>query len=191
MVKRRGPPSQGWQTFLRNHAPDIAAMDLFVVPTIGFKLLYGFVIVRLDRRAVVWINVTTCYSAWGPDADRHDNSLILLTLVGSCFGADLHSAPLRAIALGAPIEGQRGTSTKREGYWIRSCLCKNCIADRVAFGGCHEPPRGSRGERRAAVVLNAKRGTEAPRQCLSWVSNGLRRARKRSPLCPRKRTSSA
>src|SRR6202045_3988714 len=59
MVKRRGPPSQGWKTFLRNHAPDIAAMDLFVVPTIGFKLLYGFVIVRLDRRGLVWINVTT------------------------------------------------------------------------------------------------------------------------------------
>ncbi len=36
MVKRRGPPSQGWRIFLRNHAPDIAAMDLFVVPTIGF-----------------------------------------------------------------------------------------------------------------------------------------------------------
>ena len=39
MVKRCGPPSQGWRTFLRNHAPDIAAMDLFVVPTIGFDLL--------------------------------------------------------------------------------------------------------------------------------------------------------
>jgi hypothetical protein len=38
MVKRRGPPSQGWRTFLRNHAQDIAAMDLFVVPTIGFDL---------------------------------------------------------------------------------------------------------------------------------------------------------
>src|SRR6266436_10247802 len=58
MVKRRGPPSQEWRTFLRNHAPDIAAMDLFVVPTIGFKLLYGFVIIRLDRRDIVWINVT-------------------------------------------------------------------------------------------------------------------------------------
>src|SRR6202040_4030335 len=57
-VKRREPPSQGWKTFLRNHAPDIAAMDLFVVPTIGFKLLYGFVIVRIDRRDLVWINVT-------------------------------------------------------------------------------------------------------------------------------------
>src|SRR3981189_65704 len=58
MVKRRGPPSQEWRTFLRNHAPDIAAMDLFVVPTIGFDLLYAFVIVRLDRRDLVWINVT-------------------------------------------------------------------------------------------------------------------------------------
>jgi hypothetical protein len=47
MDKRRGPPSQGWPTFLRNHAPDIAAMDLFVVPTISFGLLYAFVIVRL------------------------------------------------------------------------------------------------------------------------------------------------
>ena len=34
-------------------------MDLFVVPTIGFKLLYGFVIVRVHRRELVWINVTT------------------------------------------------------------------------------------------------------------------------------------
>src|ERR1700758_4338795 len=58
MVKRRVPPSQGWRTFLHNHAPDIAAMDLFVVPTIGFDLLYGLVIVRLARRDLVWINVT-------------------------------------------------------------------------------------------------------------------------------------
>ena len=58
MVKRRGPPSQGWSTFLRNHAPDIAAMDLFVVPTLGFDLLYALVIVRLDRRELVWINTT-------------------------------------------------------------------------------------------------------------------------------------
>ena len=44
---------------VRNHAPHIAAMDLFVVPTIGFDLLYAFVIVRLGRRDLVWINVTT------------------------------------------------------------------------------------------------------------------------------------
>ena len=58
MIRRRGPPGQSWWTFLRNHAPEVAAMDLFVVPTLAFSLLYGFVIVRLDRRALVWTAVT-------------------------------------------------------------------------------------------------------------------------------------
>src|SRR5713226_2384669 len=58
MVRRCGPPSQGWRTFLRNHAPDIAAIDLFVVRTIGFKLLYGLAIIHLERRRLVWFNVT-------------------------------------------------------------------------------------------------------------------------------------
>src|SRR6202163_3811075 len=58
MVKPRGPQSQGGRPFLRNHPPDIPAMELFVVPTIGFDLLHPFVIVRLGRRDLVWINVT-------------------------------------------------------------------------------------------------------------------------------------
>jgi transposase InsO family protein len=58
MVRRSAPPSQGWRTFLCNHAPDIAAMDLFVVSTISFSLFYALVIVRLDRRELVWVNVT-------------------------------------------------------------------------------------------------------------------------------------
>ena len=58
MVKRSGPPSQGWRTFLCNHAPDIAAMDFFVAPTIGFDLLYVLVIIRLARRNLAWINAT-------------------------------------------------------------------------------------------------------------------------------------
>src|SRR6202163_1678446 len=58
MVKRRRPPSQGWRTFLRNHAPDVAAVDLFVVPTIRFDPLYAFIIVRLGRRDLISINVT-------------------------------------------------------------------------------------------------------------------------------------
>jgi transposase InsO family protein len=59
MTRRGRPGGQGWRTFLRNHTTEIAVMDLFVVPTIGFELLYAFVIVRLDRRHLVWINVTT------------------------------------------------------------------------------------------------------------------------------------
>ena len=58
MVRRREPPSQGWLTFLRNCAQDIAVMGFFVVPAIGFDLLYAFVVVRIDGRELVWINVT-------------------------------------------------------------------------------------------------------------------------------------
>jgi transposase InsO family protein len=57
MSKRDNPSGQRWGTFLRNHAPHIAAMDLFVVPTIGLAQLYVLVIVRLARRELVWINV--------------------------------------------------------------------------------------------------------------------------------------
>ena len=41
MAKRRRPPSQGWKTFLRNHADGIASIDMFVVPRISFRLLYA------------------------------------------------------------------------------------------------------------------------------------------------------
>src|SRR5712692_9065869 len=58
MARRRRPPSQGWTTFLRNHADGIAAMDLFVVPTISFRLLYGLLILRHDRRQILWLGAT-------------------------------------------------------------------------------------------------------------------------------------
>jgi hypothetical protein len=59
MVRRRRPPSQGWRPFLRNHAAGIASLDLFVVRTISFKLLYGLVILRHARRRLVAISVTS------------------------------------------------------------------------------------------------------------------------------------
>ena len=54
MARRRRPPSPGWKTFLRNHADGIAAMDLFVVPTISFRLLYGLLIMGHGRRQILW-----------------------------------------------------------------------------------------------------------------------------------------
>ena len=38
--------------------PTSPGIDLFVVPTVGFKLLYGLVILGLERRQLVWTNVT-------------------------------------------------------------------------------------------------------------------------------------
>jgi hypothetical protein len=63
MARRRRPPSQGWKTFLRNHADGIASMDLFVVPTVSFSLLYGLLILQHSRRELLWVGVTAHPSA--------------------------------------------------------------------------------------------------------------------------------
>ena len=58
MAKERRPPSQGWRTFISNHAQGIAALDLFVVPTLSFRLLFGMLMLRHDRREILWLGVT-------------------------------------------------------------------------------------------------------------------------------------
>jgi len=63
MIKRRGRPKQNWTTFLRNHLGEIAAIDFLTVPTVMFRTLYVFVVLSLDRRHIVHINVTYSPSA--------------------------------------------------------------------------------------------------------------------------------
>ena len=58
MIRRQGPPSQSWKTFLCNQVAGIASIDLFVARTISFKLLYGLVILRHARRRLVRVSVT-------------------------------------------------------------------------------------------------------------------------------------
>ncbi len=58
MAKHRRPPSPSWRVFLHNHADGIAAIDLFVVPTTTFKLLFGLAILHHDRRQLIAVAVT-------------------------------------------------------------------------------------------------------------------------------------
>jgi transposase InsO family protein len=58
ILRRPGPPSQTWRSFLANHMNCTAACDFFVVPTVTFRLLYCFVILAHGRRSVVHFNVT-------------------------------------------------------------------------------------------------------------------------------------
>jgi transposase InsO family protein len=58
MIRRRGPPSQTWRTFLRNHADAIAAIDLCVVPTLTFECLFAFLVLGHGRRQLLWFAVT-------------------------------------------------------------------------------------------------------------------------------------
>ncbi len=58
MVPRRDRPLQTWKTFVRNHMEGIAAIDLFVVPTIAFEQLFAFLVLGLDQRQLLWFAVT-------------------------------------------------------------------------------------------------------------------------------------
>jgi putative transposase len=58
-MRRPSPrPSSTWRTFLEAHIRDIVAVDFFVVPTLTFRLLFGFLILRHHRRELVHVNVT-------------------------------------------------------------------------------------------------------------------------------------
>lgn len=58
MVKRRGPPSQNWRTFLDNHADTLIGLDLFTVPTATFRILFVLIIISHARRQIMHFNVT-------------------------------------------------------------------------------------------------------------------------------------
>jgi hypothetical protein len=76
---------------------EMSAIDLFVVPTAGFKLLYGLVIIRLQRRHLVWINVTT-----NPTADwiaRYDVSRNLIRIWVSKYEAGAFDDDAKAAEL--------------------------------------------------------------------------------------------
>ena len=71
MERRPDPPSQTWQTFIRNHMAEIAAIDFFTVPTATFRTIYVFLVLSLDRRRIVHFNVTS-----NPTADWTSLQLI-------------------------------------------------------------------------------------------------------------------
>jgi transposase InsO family protein len=59
LPRLRKPPSQSWRTFLANHAGDLVSLDFFAVPTLGFRILFVFIVVAHERRRVVHFNVTS------------------------------------------------------------------------------------------------------------------------------------
>ena len=58
MGRRPRRPSPTWRAFLAAHLSDLAAVDFFVVPTLTFRLLFAFVILRHDRRELLQVSVT-------------------------------------------------------------------------------------------------------------------------------------
>src|SRR4030095_1630103 len=67
MGRRRQPPSQTWQTFLRNHVGQIVAGDFFVVPTATLRLCVSNC--QFSRRIQDWAMLRGAQDL--PYADPH------------------------------------------------------------------------------------------------------------------------
>jgi transposase InsO family protein len=142
MTKRRRPPSQGWRTFLQNHADGIAAMDLFVVPTVSFRLLYGLLILQHARRELVWFGVTA-----HPTADwiaqqftealgwRETPQYVVRDrdrVYGARFTQRVRAMGIRDRPISARSPWQNGYAERL----IRS-IRRECLDHVVVFGECH------------------------------------------------------
>jgi transposase InsO family protein len=132
MARRSVPPLQGWKTFLHNHSDGIAAMDLFVVPTLSFRLLYGLLIMGRGRRQLLWLGVTahpmvewianqlTAACGWEqiPHHLTHDRD----ACYGSIFVRRVRSLGIRDRPTSARSPWQNGYAERLIGSIRRECL---------------------------------------------------------------------
>jgi transposase InsO family protein len=124
MLRHRSPEKgQSWSTFLKNHMDVTAACDFFVVPTLTFKLLYGFVVLSHDRRRILHVNVTSSPTAeWTAqqmvEACRGDDSPQYLIHDGDGIFGEVFFRKLKAL-------GVKPMQTARRSPW------QNCYAERV------------------------------------------------------------
>jgi transposase InsO family protein len=142
MAKKGDPSGQSWGSFLRNHMPHIAAMDLFVVPTVSFNLLYVLVIVRLARRELVWINVTAHATAdWIAQQITeafpwHEAPGYLIRDRDGIYGA---AVTRRLRAMGIRDKPIAAGSPWQNGYVERliGTIRRDCLDHMIVFGEAH------------------------------------------------------
>ena len=132
MARHWKPPSQGWKTFLHNHADGIASMDLFVVPTLSFRLLYGLLILKHGRRQMLWLGVTAhptaewiarqlteaCGWEWTPRYIVRDRN----SVYGEVFTRRLRAMGIRDRPTAPRSPWQNGHTERLIGSIRRKCL---------------------------------------------------------------------
>jgi transposase InsO family protein len=143
MVPRsRRPPSRSWKTFLRNHAAGIASIDLFVVPTAFFKLLYGVVILGHERRRQIGFGVSAHPTAeWiaGQVTDAFPWDTAPRYLVRDRDGAFGPAYTRRIRAMGIRDRPTAARSPWQNGHAERliGSIRRDCLDHVIVFGEAH------------------------------------------------------
>ena len=132
MVRGRRPPSQGWRVFLNNHTREIAAIDFFTVPTVNFRILICFLVLRHHRRTVVHFSVTNHPTArWTGqqivEAFPYDTAPRYLLrdrdrIYGSCFANRVHRMGIEEVLTAPRSPWQNPFVERLIGSVRRECL---------------------------------------------------------------------
>jgi transposase InsO family protein len=133
VLRRSGPPSQTWRSFLKNHMDCTAACDFFVVPTATFRLLYCFFVLLHGRRHIVHFNVTAHPTAhWtaqqiveGFPADGGEPRYLLRdrdSIYGDHFRQRVHKTGIRQIVISQRSPWQNPYVERLIGSLRRECL---------------------------------------------------------------------
>ena len=132
MVRGGKPPSQGWRVFLANHAREIAAIDFFTVPTVNFRILICFLVLRHHRRTVVHFNVTSHpTSRWTAqqivEAFPYDTAPRYLLrdrdrIYGSCFANRVRGMGIEEVLIAPRSPWQNPFVERLIGSIRRECL---------------------------------------------------------------------
>ena len=132
MVRLRKPPSPGWRTFLNNYAKQLVSTDLFIVPTISFRVLFVFIALAHHRRRLLHFNVTAHpTSEWTAqqlaeafpweDAPRyllHDRD----SIYGDLFRARMRGMAIREVLTAPRSPWQNPYAERLVGSIRRECL---------------------------------------------------------------------
>ena len=126
----------------RSHAAGIAAMDLLIVPTIGFRLLFVWVILRHQRRRLISLRVTSNPTAewiahqltdafpWNEAPDY---------LIRDRDGSYGHAVTRRLAAMGIRDHPIAPRSPWQNGHAERliGSIRRECLDHIVVFGDAH------------------------------------------------------
>ncbi|HCK84075.1 MAG TPA: integrase [Hyphomonadaceae bacterium] len=186
MLPRDGRPSQSWETFLRNHASAIAAVDLLTVFTLTLERLYVFVALAHGGRRMLHVEVTNrpsaawlCYAlSWA--VARDSSCAILVRDNDARFSASFRD---RIRSLGLDDRPTRPASPWQNGHVERliGSIRRECLDHVVVLGAEHlrrlmadyvayynsdrthlalgkETPLGRTIERRGRIVSEARLG---------------------------------
>jgi transposase InsO family protein len=181
-------PSPTWRAFLAAHARDIVAVDFFLVPTLTFRLLFAFVVLRHDRRELLHVSVTDHPSAvWTArqmiEAFPEETAPMYLlrdrdAIYGEAFTRCVHTMGIRQVITAPRAPWQNPFVERLIGSIRRECLDHFIILSeahltgtpmKMARRGARAPKTGAFGTPIAAktrITAGADTGFP-PRRCTS------------------------